>query len=246
MRSGQFLKQLRDLNQHLYTNNFGDFGDWKLLDKYLDNTGVVVGLFDSGRDIIFCVMGTDGFRLDLRDINADRAMIEGKVPAQYNSAEKYFNTLKYDNIIFTGYSLGGSICQLLGSKYGNETITFEAYGMADRKQGSNTSNIVNFGNLKDPVFLNTIENQIGRVEIMEVSPNLKVSGMYHLYPFYGSPDKLIDWDGTIPEHGSFPNTTNLTNRIKPVYYKGKDIGNKVHNKLNDVVTNAKSHLPKNK
>lgn len=119
----------------------------------------------------------------------------GFQPSQIKDAEDtYLNLrskLRKENngykVVFVGYSLGGSEAQMLGAKYGNETITFNAYGTAHLRnmQINYTDNIVNYGNPNDWVF--TDSEHIGNVvnaPLTDQNPldkDKKIGDYHHLH-----------------------------------------------------------------
>ncbi|MBR1908551.1 DUF2974 domain-containing protein, partial [bacterium] len=104
------------------------------------------------------------------DISADGNMyFSKKLPNQYVDAQKFYEKVRKDfpnqEIVFTGHSLGGSLAQLMSNKTGHETVTFNAYGVADLLQGNinDNLNIRNYGNINDMVFNANIDNQLGKI-----------------------------------------------------------------------------------
>lgn len=176
MRSGQFYDKVSGLSQFLYTNFGQNYEDWIVQDTYNTKSGVNICLFDIGNDeTLFAIRGTQvEFTQELkRDLTADIVMYLAKVPNQYKHAEIYFEQIKhkYKNIIFTGYSLGGSIAQMLGGKFGNETICFEPIGTRGLQTPQYENNIINFGNTMDMFFNSKLKNQVGLLYIMPIGPN---------------------------------------------------------------------------
>ncbi len=94
------------------------------------------------------------------------------LPRQMKSAEETFLKVirKYgkDNVILTGHSLGGSEAQILGAKYGVETVTFAAYGTRylSGMEINYTDNITNYGNAQDSIYVMNIDGQIGKTVIL--------------------------------------------------------------------------------
>ena len=67
-----------------------------------------------------------------------------------------------ENVILTGHSLGGSEAQILGAKYGVETVTFAAYGTKylSGMEINYTDNITNYGNAQDGVYVMNITKEV--------------------------------------------------------------------------------------
>ena len=79
-------------------------------------------LYDIDGVKVICYVGTTG----VRDILTDLALPFAKLPIHYKHGEQFLqDTIKLcSEIIITGHSLGGSIAQMLGGKYGITTICF--------------------------------------------------------------------------------------------------------------------------
>ena len=86
----------------------------------------------------------------------------GNIPSvSYIYAQNFYTAIKSAfpdcEIEFTGHSLGGAIAQLMGAKYGNKTVTFNAPGMLnlleqiDCSITSTYNNITNYSVLNDYV-----------------------------------------------------------------------------------------------
>lgn len=216
MRNGKFYDDLKELNQSLY-HGVKDFKNFIAIDSFEDNTGIKIGIYHKDNEYYFVILGTNILSLK-KDWQANRAMCEGKIPKQYYSAEKFYKAIKdkYPNIIFTGYSLGGSIAQMLGSTFGNETVCFEPYGTKNLKQGKYSNNIINFGNFHDWVFTVNFQNQIGKTQIMDVNADSKEAPnwYWHQYHLYDTPSKAKPFYGEPPLKSRTFNTINLTNHYK--------------------------------
>ena len=224
MKSGSYIDSLNELNQSLY-KGLNDYKDFKAVDSYSDNTGLYIGIFQNKSDTIFAVRGTDvlsGIEEFLKDSEADKTLFERNIPKQLDSAEKYFNSNKdkYANIIFTGYSLGGSIAQILGNRYGNETYTFEAFATGSFESQKHSGNIHNFGNLNDPIFKADLKNHIGNVYAIPSKINL--SGFCHIYPLYGKPSTAKKIDKNIDIDSVYKDVKKVEPYVKQGYHYAKD------------------------
>ena len=194
MRSGQFYDKLSDLNDSLY-NIKDSYGDWEILDKYSDITGLQIFLFDIGNnETLFAIKGTDvkvGY-VSPGDILADVALKNSRVPLQYKHAKVYYQKIvaKHTHVIFTGYSLGGSIAQMLGNEFGNETITFEAFATGSIVSPNHTDNIINFGNILDGVFMHDPNNHLGAIYLMPVNTSATIRNLLTHFPgAHGKPSQ---------------------------------------------------------
>lgn len=101
---------------------------------YLDNnTGFKGVLYKdlSTNNYIASFTGTQ--MTDSGDFTADKQMLEGQVPNQFNSAKDFMESLDGYNIeSITGHSLGGSLAQLIGAldEYKDIDVnTFNPYGV---------------------------------------------------------------------------------------------------------------------
>lgn len=192
MRSMSFYDKLSELNNALY-DGASDFNGWRLLDTFADKTGLYIAIYDIGNnETLFAIKGTDFDTKHIKDtivdvIGNDLFLWAGFAPAQAFTAHAYYNRVKnkYSNVIFTGYSLGGSIAQLLGVAFGNEVITFEAYGVGHIANRFYKSNIISFGNKADPIFMINFLNQIGTIYMMDTDNSWGMNN--HFYGNYGKP-----------------------------------------------------------
>ena len=232
MRSGSFYDDLLELNMQIYKGGT-DFKNFKFLDYHTTKSGLFIKLFERENELFFVIKGTDNGSLGakIKDLYSDLVMFCKLVPQQYKPAEDYFNSLKdvdKSRVIFTGHSLGGSVAQLLGSKYGNETVTFEAYGTADiNGGGSYTNNIINFGNEYDPVFIWNVENQRGIIKIMDIQAD-KISTTWHYLEHCGTPSKAHPPERALLNIG--------TNFKKTLYTKTSQY-------IDDMSTRIKKYIP---
>lgn len=203
MKDLQFLK---DLNQHLYDNPNTDFKGWKLIQSYSDKTGVFINLYQSKQEYILAIRGTDvdptkvNINDILQDTANDLAIYTGQLPEQYKQVKEFYLKNEKTNITLTGYSLGGSLAQILGNEFGLETITFEALGTKHIMGNKHPEKISNYINVLDMFVHPTIPNQIGKVYVMAVTPKQELypyeplNFYYHWYPQYGNVNKTEIYD----------------------------------------------------
>ena len=136
------------------------------------NNGFYSEVYTKNDKAILVIRGTE---ITTRDDFSAINMGLGYLPWQMKDAEKaYIQTVqKYgkENVILTGHSLGGSEAQILGAKYGVETVTFNAYGVKNFNgvEINHTENITNYGNAQDGVFVKNIDNQIGKTMILNTN-----------------------------------------------------------------------------
>ena len=110
---------------------------------------------------------------DLQDIQSDLQMLGNKLPNQYEDAKKTYENVKKQypnsNITVTGYSLGGSLAQLVASG-DNKTkaVCFEPFGVVDiiknngLKDNDNCTNYVT-----DSSYVGNFKPQPGRTMTVE-------------------------------------------------------------------------------
>ena len=126
------------------------------------------------KTIVIAYKGSDTWSIanDWIENNAYMAIIK-RVPFQFKDAEQFYfdvraklgNEIGYYKFDFAGYSLGGTLAELMGAKYGNETVTFNAFGAATLKNATInfTNNIINYGNVDDVVFNWNNTKHIGKI-----------------------------------------------------------------------------------
>lgn len=200
-----FYKDLKDLNENLYHNPTSDFKEFKWIDTY-ENDGLLLSLYKYKDRHVLAIKGTDvtlslkGLYISIDDARNDIAIYRKHLPKQSFSVEKYYQEIKdkYNDILVTGYSLGGSLAQILGSRNHLETITFCSVGT--KELCGDTSTILNFGNLLDYCFMRNFSQQVGKIMIMAIGtppkhyPSGNRSIKYHFYSDYGNPDTAVELD----------------------------------------------------
>lgn len=149
---------------------------WKYVDKYFNNkSGYYSELYKKNNKVILAIRGTElhsGKKELIKDFRNDINMGIEKLPYQVaNAKEVYYKLIKKygkENIIVTGHSLGGSISEILGTEYGVEAVTFNAYGIKKLNglQINYTENITNYGNANDSIFASNIDNHIGKIMVL--------------------------------------------------------------------------------
>ena len=162
------------LSKKVYPKNRQqDSNGWIYRETYSNqNSGFYSEVYTKDDKAIFVIRGTEFTTIDNY---SDIQMGLGFLPRQMKDAEDaYIKTIrKYgkDNVILTGHSLGGSEAQILGAKYGNETVTFEPYGVKNFRgiEINHTDNITNYGNAQDGIFVENIDNQIGKTMILNTN-----------------------------------------------------------------------------
>ena len=125
------------------------------------------------------------------------------IPSQFYDTRKLYDVLaslsdlQGKEFIFTGHSLGGSDAVYLGSKTGERTVTFNAYGIKNfLGKDIYTENITNYGNPKDPIFMKELKNQVGKIKYvftsMNFKSNVKSSYSFHYLENMGDVNMAVD------------------------------------------------------
>lgn len=119
------------------------------------------------------VMTNRGTEPSTSDLGNNIQMGLGQVPSQFQSAQQLYATAAglaastNAPLLVTGHSLGGSLSQLIGAKYGVEATTFNAYGVGNLLSGlgiptGSFNNITNSVMRFDPVSVLPGSNMIGQ------------------------------------------------------------------------------------
>ena len=164
----------KNLSKRVYANNKHlDTNGWEFKKTIANkDNGFYSEVYTKNNKAILVIRGTE---ITTRDDFSAINMGLGYLPWQMKDAENaYIQTVrKYgkENVILTGHSLGGSEAQILGAKYGVETVTFNAYGVKNFNgvEINHTDNITNYGNAQDGVFVKNIDNQIGKTMILNTN-----------------------------------------------------------------------------
>ena len=170
----------KKLSQRIYPDNRHlDSNGWTYQEtKSNHHSGFYSEIYTKGDKAILVIRGTEirsGAKEGTKDTLNDIQIGLGYLPWQMKDAENaYIQTVrKYgkENVILTGHSLGGSEAQILGAKYGVETVTFGAYGVKNFRgvEVNYTDNITNYGNAQDEIFVKNIDNQIGKTMILNTN-----------------------------------------------------------------------------
>lgn len=168
------------LSKRVYPENRKqDPNGWTYQETYSNfRNGFYSEIYTKGDKAILVIRGTElhssGKGL-LKDGYNDFQMGLQLLPSQMKSAEEtYVKAIrKYgkNNVILTGHSLGGSEAQILGAKYGVETVTFAAYGTKSLSgiEINYTDNITNYGNAQDSIYVMNIDGQLGKTIILNAT-----------------------------------------------------------------------------
>ena len=128
----------KKLSQRIYPDNRHlDSNGWTYQEtKSNHHSGFYSEIYTKGDKAILVIRGTEirsGAKEGTKDTLNDIQIGLGYLPCQMKDVENaYIQTVrKYDkeNVILTGHSLGGSEAQILGAKYGVETVTLVLMGL---------------------------------------------------------------------------------------------------------------------
>lgn len=173
-----FDNEMKSLSLGVYKDNKNSIPkDWvRFSERDNESTGFHAETFYKKGTVVISMRGTD--LTSSQDLSNDFGMWKNhKIPSQYVDAINYYNeiqkTFPSSKIVFTGHSLGGSLAQLMGNLTGNETVTFNAYGVGNLLNGNinyeNSKNIRNYGNINDLVFMMNFDNQLGHTQVINSS-----------------------------------------------------------------------------
>lgn len=186
-----FDNEMKALSLGVYKDNKNSIPkDWvRFSERDNESTGFHAETFYKKGAVVISFRGTDDYK-DLFE-NDFLQMGRNKLPNQYVDAINYYNeiqkTFPSSKIVFTGHSLGGSLAQLMGNLTGNETVTFNAYGVGNLLNGNinyeNSKNIRNYGNINDLVFMMNFDNQLGHTQVINSSFD---DDFYHTKGYNGS------------------------------------------------------------
>jgi len=148
-----YLDEAKELSKVVYqdpnTGGTVPSGWTKITDTNLLNINGANGYYGEaytdGNTVVIVSRGTEPY-LGSPDFNSDFQMATGKLPAQLQDLEAFYNQLDGPNhllngkrVIFTGHSLGGSLSQLGAVEFGKEALTYDAYGAQPLIAGLNAA-----------------------------------------------------------------------------------------------------------
>ena len=142
---------------------------YNLWDTVNDNNGFFACIYQKNNEMIIVYRSSD----DINDwLDSNKSMLQGKMPAQaYNAVQVYDTVNKFCNennmkLTILGYSLGGSLAQIVSAFRNAAAVTFNAYGVKNMLPKDlpyyNENNIINYCNEDDKITTMNAENHLGR------------------------------------------------------------------------------------
>jgi hypothetical protein len=192
-------KQDEMLNLCKGAQNKKDVQGWNTLRQYYNtspNRQFDATVYQKGKTIVIAFAGTQLNPIHPNDVNNDRAIAQTKIPAQYGDAQRLYEQVKKDHkgmdIQFTGYSLGGTLANLLSHYSGKPSTAFAPIGSKHIAQANpdhfkyDDSNIKTYGLKGDWLFESNLDKQSGEVHMADSLPNKNDPLNSHLIENYTS------------------------------------------------------------
>ena len=143
-----------------YKKDIKGWNTIKVVNGSQDDTKLDASVYKNRDRIVIAFSGT--YPNSATDLKNDVALMSTKIPSQYGSAERLYNEIKTQypnaNIEFCGYSLGGSIANLLSHRTGLHSTALAPIGSKHIAKAHSDyfkyddSNIVSFGRKEDKLF----------------------------------------------------------------------------------------------
>jgi len=207
---------------------------------------------DETKEIIIVFKGSSD---NEEDLNSVSEILSGHIPTvQLNDADTFYQNVLNSistgySLSITGFSLGGALAQIIGTKYGTETYTFNALGInsetilnevnitSDQVNFATTNNLItNFAVMNDPI--GNIFDHIGTTyylppifpvdDPIESHQNiLKTDVLNNLKNYFSLTDwsfkeSLALWQYDKINNGEIPNNTNLLHTFNSVFTQFSD------------------------
>ena len=178
------FKEILDLCNS--AQNDSDVQGWNTLhefDNSSPNKDFNAKVYMLDNNIIITFVGTN--MTSFNDLNNDRNIIfkSSNIPSQYGDAERLYNQVKSKypntNIEFAGYSLGGSLANLLSHRTGLPSTAIAPIGSEHIAKAYpeyfqyNGDNITTYGRNGDVLFNSNLSKQSGNIYIL---PDVNLNG----------------------------------------------------------------------
>ena len=191
-------KEILDLCNAGHHNK--DIQGWETLNEFNNsskNKDFNAKVYKQGNRIVISIAGTN---MDSKnDINNDRAIFLNHIPSQYGDVERLYNQVKtkYPNakIESTGYSLGGTLSNLLSHRTGIKSTAIAPIGsqhIVNKHKDYfkyDGSNITTYGRKGDFLFNSNLNRQSGKINILpdlsknERGKDLPIAENHYLHNF---------------------------------------------------------------
>lgn len=249
---------------------------WETMTKYdsfIPNTSFQARVYKNNNDIIIALAGTD-----LNDKKGDWAndavIFQNKIPNQYQNAKDLYAKIKHDfpnaNIKLTGYSLGGTLANMVSCETGAPSTAIAPIGGLNAVSNNNyyfkhgDKNVISYGRAGDALFGLQLNDQIGKVMLLPNTQNLNIKQKHLLHHFDPNEGNLaVEWHKkpTLKARGetilnsaqqaanAFNQTTqNLVNSIKDgIQLQGQNLQQMINNaqdyvqNMQPILNNFSSH-----
>lgn len=161
-----------NLNADIYNNEQHEIDGFKPIYSVNDKkTGFGAVAYKQDGEIFITYRGTNNASC----LKSDWQMAIGKLPEQFELADKFYQDVKNNNpecdITLIGHSLGGSLAQLVASKYNDvPAITLNAFGTdtirkRNDKQFKDNHNVYNYIIKGD--FVSNTSKQVGETVMLD-------------------------------------------------------------------------------
>ena len=217
--------------------NKKDIKNWQTLhefDKTVENKSFDVRVYKQNNRVVLAFSGANISQIK-DDKDSLKILYSNKIPKQYLDAENLYNLVKskYPNsqIELTGYSLGGTISNLLAHHTGLSSIAIAPIGSKHIVEANSKhftysdEKIKTYGRKSDNLFNKMIDKQSGSVYIvsdLEIKSNIKNNNLMSIAK-YGNklkfePHLLHNFSNkSLEEAKLYKNATNLgVNRTKTI------------------------------
>lgn len=236
----RFIKDMEKLSYHVTDSaRYPKPNGWKELNTYrYKKSGLYAKSYinTSGKKVLVYA-GTQslaGFNEVRKDIGADAKLAIKRIPAQaedaYQVYKKFIDNNGDKDTIVVGYSLGGSLAQIICNETGAHGITFASYGVGDNIKPKYPNNIINFGSEGDPIFTLKKDKHIGEVYLIPDESSLVYKGTSinkHMPNKIGDVSKAIKYENKYQQ--ARDNSYVLDRYINRNYYDNSlfDVSNRV-------------------
>ena len=252
-----------------------DVTGWRTLKEYetfIPNPSFDAKVYQQGNDIVIAYAGTN--TKDTNDLINDMNLFFNKISTQYQNAKDLHAKIKHDfpnaNIKLTGYSLGGTLANMVSCETGTPSTAIAPIG--GKAAVSNNKyyfkygdkNVVSYGHSADLFFGKQLNDQLGSVKLLPNANPINSIAAHLLHNFKPNDAELaVEWHKkpTLKARGetilnsaqqaanAFNQTTqNLVNSIKDgIQLQGQNLQQMINNaqdyvqNMQPILNNFSSH-----